>query len=342
MQTSKLAIVILNWNGQEFLSRFLPMLVKYKTSDSEIIIADNASTDNSMEFLKKEYPTIRIILNKENGGFAKGYNDALLQIDAKYYVLLNSDIEVTENWIQPVIELMDSDERIAACQPKLLSCFEKTKFEYAGAAGGFIDKLGYPFCRGRIFDTLEEDKEQYHDNREIFWATGACLFVRADAYWSVDGMDNDFFAHMEEVDLCWRLKNKGYKIMFCCDSKVYHIGGGTLPKSSSRKTFLNFRNNLILLYKNLSCWQFFKVYFVRIFLDIIAALKFLSEGHFSDFIAVAKAHFVFYFTFYRHRRKRTIANLTEVSGIYKKSIVLEYYLRKKKTFTILNLEKFTK
>ena len=245
---TKTAVVILNWNGKKFLEQFLPYVIKHSSSDAEVIVADNASNDDSVEFLKNNYPEIQIINNNENGGFSKGYNEALSKIDAEYYVLLNSDIEVTENWIKPIIDLMDSDKSIAVCQPKLRSYHQKEMFEYAGAAGGFIDKYGYPFCRGRIFNSIEVDNGQYDDTCEVFWATGAAMFVRAELYHKFGGLDNDFFAHMEEIDFCWRLKNEGYKIMYCADSVVYHVGGGTLPKNSSRKTFLNFRNNFNLLY----------------------------------------------------------------------------------------------
>jgi len=341
MADSKVAIVILNWNGRQFLERFLPLLVKYNPSFAEIIIADNASMDDSVAFVKGKYPTLRIIQNNENGGFAKGYNDALSQVDAEYYVLLNSDIEVTDHWIEPVIELMDSDQAIAACQPKILSYLDPKKYEYAGAAGGFIDKYGYPFCRGRIFETLEPEQGQYNDVKEIFWATGACMFVRASIYNKVGGLDKDFFAHMEEIDFCWRVKNEGYKVMFCPGSKVYHVGGGTLPKGSSRKTFLNFRNNFILLYKNLPTGKFLRVFFIRLVFDGFAAFKFLFDGGIKDFLAVGKAHFTFYFTFLKHRKKRKYIHQKQVSGIYKKCIVLEYYLRKKVLYTQLNSEKFS-
>jgi GT2 family glycosyltransferase len=247
----KTAVVILNWNGRNFLETFLPSVLEYSARCADVIVADNASTDDSVAFLQEHYPQIRIIEHPKNGGFSKGYNDALKQIDAEYYILLNSDVEVTPNWITPVIEMMDADPSIAACQPKLRSFEDRSQFEYAGAAGGFIDAYGYPFCRGRIFDVLEEDRGQYDDACEVFWATGACLFVRADLYHALGGLDEDFFAHMEEIDFCWRLKNNGHKVMYCPDSTVYHVGGGALPKSSPRKTYLNFRNNLALLVKNL-------------------------------------------------------------------------------------------
>ena len=304
MSQKKVAIVILNWNGKRFLEKFLPFLVKFNAAYSDIIIADNASSDDSIKFLKEQYPDLRIIQNSENGGFAKGYNDALSQVDTEYYVLLNSDIEVTENWIEPVIALMDSDKNIAACQPKIRSYKNKDEFEYAGAAGGFIDNLGYPFCRGRIFQELEKDEKQFDDVKEIFWATGACMFVRAEIFNKLGGLDNDFFAHMEEIDFCWRLKNDGYKIMYCPKSLIYHVGGGTLPKNNPKKTYLNFRNNFILLYKNLPSEKIFSVLFIRLFLDGIAGMKFLFEGHIKDFFAVIHAHFAFYFSIRKHIKKR--------------------------------------
>ncbi|HNW98772.1 MAG TPA: glycosyltransferase family 2 protein [Bacteroidales bacterium] len=341
MPQLKVAIVILNWNGKHFLEKFLPFLIKYNTPNSEIIIADNASHDDSVSYLEENYPTIRIIKNNKNYGFAKGYNDALKQIDAEYYVLLNSDIEVTEKWIEPVIELMDSDKTIGACQPKLLSYENKDEFEYAGAAGGFIDKLGYPFCRGRIFQNLEKDEHQYDDISEIFWATGACMFVRASVFNKVGGLDDDFFAHMEEIDFCWRLKNNGYRVMYCPASVIYHIGGGTLPKKNPKKTFLNFRNNFILLYKNLPRERIFPVIFVRLFLDTAAAFKFLSEGHVKDFFAVIHAHFAFYSAIGKHVRKRKTLKHIDVSCVYRKSIVFEHYVKKKKSFKQLDSDWFS-
>ncbi len=336
----KVAVVILNWNGKKFLEQFLPSVIKYSKDFAEIVVADNASTDDSIAFVKLNYPEITLILNESNGGFSKGYNDALKHVDAEYYVLLNSDIEVTQNWIEPVIRLMDSDPMIAACQPKLLSFYEKNKFEYAGAAGGFIDKFGYPFCRGRLFQSMEEDLGQYDDAAEIFWATGACMFVRSKYYHKYGGLDEDFFAHMEEIDFCWRMRNYGYKIMYCPDSKVYHIGGGTLPKSSARKTYLNFRNNFTLLFKNLPKNRVVPVFAVRLMLDGVAALKFLMEGGFSDFVAVTRAHF----SFYKHRnfikRKRKLQHQKPLNLIYNGSIVTDYYLKKKKKFSELDQNKF--
>ncbi|MFH0866076.1 MAG: glycosyltransferase family 2 protein [Bacteroidota bacterium] len=341
MPGSKVAVVILNWNGKRFLEKFLPYLISCNSAKAEIIVADNASSDDSLDFLQKKYPGILVIKNNENTGFAKGYNIALSQVDAEYYVLLNSDIEVTENWIEPVISLMDNDKDIAACQPKIRSYNEREKFEYAGAAGGFIDKYGYPFCQGRIFQELEVDKGQYEDVKEVFWATGACLFVRAELYRKYGGLDDDFFAHMEEIDFCWRMKNAGYKIMYCPRSVIYHVGGGTLPKKNPKKTYLNFRNNFILLYKNLPSSQLLKVFVLRLFLDGIAALKFLFEGHLRDFFAVMHAHFAFYFTFGKHRKKRKMIRQKKISGVYQRAIVFEHYLKKKKTFDQLNPADFS-
>lgn len=335
----KVAVVILNWNGKLFLEKFLPSVIQYSRHHAEIIIADNASTDDSVQFLKIHYPEIRIILLEKNFGFSKGYNQALKQVEADYYVLLNSDIEVTENWIPPVIELMETNENIAVCQPKLLSYHEPHKFEYAGAAGGFIDKWGYPFCRGRLFQTMEEDLGQYDDTTEIFWASGACMFVKSHIYNEYGGLDDDFFAHMEEIDFCWRLKNEGYKIMYTPHSKVYHVGGGTLPKISSRKTYLNFRNNIILLYKNLPTRQIFPVFFIRFFLDCLAALRFLMDSGFADMFAVFKAHCSFYAMLQRNLKKRKRIKHIHVSKIYNSSIIYEYYVRDKKTFTELKPEK---
>ena len=339
---TKTAVVILNWNGRKFLEKFLPSVITFSKEDAEIIIADNASSDDSLEFMQKEYPEIRVIKNAENGGFSKGYNDALSQIDADFYVLLNSDIEVTPHWIKPIITLMESDKTIAVCQPKLLSYAEPEKFEYAGAAGGFIDKYGYPFCRGRIFQNLETDNGQYDNVCEIFWASGAAMFVRAELYHKFGGLDNDFFAHMEEIDFCWRLKNEGYKVMYCPDSKVFHVGGGTLPKNNSKKTYLNFRNNFYLLYKNLPSDKLFKVFIIRLLLDFVAGIKFLTEGGYKDLFAVVKAHFSFYFSLKKNYKKRKSISHTKVSEMYNGNIVWEHYIRKKKLFSELSPDLFKK
>jgi GT2 family glycosyltransferase len=297
METQKIktAVVVLNWNGKEWLEKFLPNLVNH-SQVATVFVADNASTDDSVDYVKINFPTVKIIVNASNGGYAKGYNDVLKQIDAEYFVLINSDIEVTAGWLSPIISLMDSDKQIASCQPKILNYNSKTKFEYAGASGGFIDILGYPFCRGRIFDDLEQDKGQYNDAVEVFWATGACFFVRSNHFWELGGLDEDFFAHQEEIDLCWRLKNKGYKIMVQPKSVVYHVGGGTLNASSPFKTHLNFRNNLFMLFKNLPISSLFTTIPMRLVLDGVAALTFLNkEKGLEHVLAIAKAHFSFYF-----------------------------------------------
>ncbi len=330
-----IAVVILNWNGQKFLEKFLPALIKYSQNDAELIIADNNSTDNSIEYLQANFPNIRIIQNDTNGGFAKGYNDALKQINSKYYILLNSDIEVTHEWIKPLYQLMEKQSNTAACQPKLLSYNDKTMFEYAGAAGGYLDSLGYPFCRGRIFSNLEKDEGQYNDNTEIFWATGACLMIRSELYHSVGGFDEDFFAHMEEIDLCWRLKNLGYNIYYCGESAVYHVGGGTLPRNNSLKTFLNFRNNHIILIKNLPKNKLFKVFFIRLFLDDLASLKFLFTGGFKDYWAVIRAYWSFYTHIFKHKNKREKNINKYPTCTYKKSIVWLHYFKRKKKFSLI-------
>jgi GT2 family glycosyltransferase len=323
----KVAIVILNYNGQGFLEKFLPSVI-LNSQGHEIIVADNASTDNSINFLKQTYPNIRLIQLPHNGGFTGGYNEALKQVKATYYVLLNSDIEVTPNWINPVIELMDANPKIAACQPKMRDYHKPDYFEYAGAAGGYIDWLGYPFCRGRIFDTCEVDSGQYEDAREVFWATGACMFIRADVFHELGGFDTQFFAHMEEIDLCWRMKNAGYQIYYSPASTVYHVGGGTLHKSNPRKTFLNYRNGLAMMYKNLPANQLFTTIFARLVLDGVSSIKFLLAGSFKDIWAILKAHFAFYAMIPKLERKSP----NHLKDIYPKSIVLDYFLRKKKRY----------
>ena len=339
---TKVAVVILNYNGRKFLEEFLPVVIERSGNLAEIWVADNQSIDDSVSLMKEHFPDVNLIINEENGGFSKGYNDALAKIKAEYYVLLNSDIEVTENWIQPVIDLMDSDKTIGACQPKILSYHDKEHFEYAGASGGFIDKHGYPFCRGRVFQVLEKDEGQYDDAREIFWATGACMFVRAEVYHKLGGLDNDFFAHMEEIDFCWRLQNNDYKVMVCPSSSVYHIGGGTLPKSSARKTYLNFRNNFALLYKNLPSNRLFKVIALRLILDGLAGIKFLTEGHFGDFTAVIKAHFYFYQNLSNLKKKRKQLIQKEVPLIYQGNIAMDHYLRGIRHFSQLPANRFSK
>ena len=332
----KTAVVILNWNGKHYLEKFLPTLVKYTgNEDTEIIIADNHSKDDSLEFLKNEYPALRTITFDQNYGFTGGYNKALKLIDAQYYVLLNSDIEVTKNWLNPLIELMDSDEQIAACQPKIKSYDQKDYFEYAGAAGGFIDKYGYPFCRGRVLSKVEKDEGQYNKTAQIFWASGACLVVRADLYHNTGGLDDRFFAHMEEIDLCWRLNNMAYKIMYSPESEVFHVGGGTLPNNSPFKLYLNYRNNLFLLHNNLPKGKLFPILFKRMILDGISAFIFLAQLAIPSFIAVLKAHFHFYGSIkeLKQQRKKLLEKAVYTpKNIYPKSLVWNFYLKKKKKF----------
>ena len=337
----KVAVVILNYNGKEFLRKFLPDVIERTGSDAEVWVADNNSLDGSIDVMNEEFPNVKLVENHYNAGFAGGYNMALSKIEADYYVLLNSDIEVTEGWVKPVIKLMESDTNIAACQPKILAYHDKTEFEYAGASGGFIDKYGYPFCRGRLFQSLEKDVGQYEDPIEVFWATGACLFVRADIYHQSGGLDADFFAHMEEIDFCWRVKNKGYKIMVCPSSTVYHVGGGTLPKKSARKTYLNFRNNLSLLYKNIPKDQLVPVFIIRFILDGVAALKFFFEGGFHDLIAVLEAHLYFYRNFGKLKKKRKMLEQNKVSNIYRRNIAFDYFIKGKKKYTDLDQKEFT-
>ncbi len=334
-RVKKVALVILNYNGVKFLEKFLPEVISYSSDDAHIYVADNCSTDGSVELLEEKFPQIQVILNEFNGGFATGYNHALKNIDAEYFILLNSDIEVTPNWIKPVIELMDTDKSIAACQPKVRSYYNKKEFEYAGAAGGYIDRYGYPFCRGRLFLSLEEDNDQYNDPVEVFWATGACLFVRSDVFREMGGFDDDFFAHMEEIDFCWRSKSMGYKIMVCPSSTVFHVGGGTLPVGSAWKTYLNFRNNFVLLYKNLPDKDLFKILFLRLFLDGMAGIKFLVQGGFSDMIAVIRAHIYFYRNYSKIKNKRQNTKRAEVGEIYKGNVVIDHYLLRKKKFSDL-------
>ena len=337
----QVAIVILNWNGRKMLQEFLPSVVEHSAS-AQIVVADNGSTDDSVEFLRTNYPQIQLVINDKNYGFAEGYNKALAHVEADYYVILNSDVEVTPNWIEPVVELMESDENIAICQPKLLSHINRENFEYAGGAGGFIDRFGYPFCRGRVFSTLEKDEGQYDDVREVFWATGAAMFVKAPLFHKLGGFDGDFFAHMEEIDFCWRAKNSGYKVMYCPASKIYHVGGGTLPPSSPFKTFLNFRNNFALLYKNLRRISIAYVFPARIVLDYVAAMRFLTEGKPKEFWAVVRAHFAFYGMVPSLTRKRRKMDHRKVGEIYRGSVVFANFLFKKNKFSMFDEKKFSR
>jgi len=334
LTTPSVAIVILNYNGRNFLQQFLPSVLASSYSHKEIVIADNCSPDDSIEVLK-QFSDVKVLLLDKNYGFAEGYNQALQRVSADYYVLLNSDVEVTTYWIEPVIQLMESDKRIAACQPKILSYKEKNFFEYAGAAGGWIDTLGYPFSRGRVFDKHEKDLAQYNDNAEIFWATGAAMFVRASAFHEVNGFDNFFFAHMEEIDLCWRLQLAGYKIMCCPASVVYHVGGGTLPKGNEKKVYLNFRNNIIMLSKNL-CWheKIWKLP-LRFFLDMVFALKNLFSGYYASFVAIFDAYISVIKWSFVSKNKSSLKKIPmeKLTGVYSGSIVWDYFIKKKKRFS---------
>lgn len=337
----KLAIVILNWNGQKMLEKYLPPVVNYSRSDATVIVADNASTDNSVDWLKLHYPDVKLIHLDKNWGFAEGYNKALKQVDAEYYLLLNSDVEVFHEWLTPMLEFMDSRPDVAACQPKLLSVYDRDSFEYAGACGGYLDKYGYPFCRGRIFDVVEEDNGQYDDCAEILWATGACLMIRSADYWAVGGLDGRFFAHNEEIDLCWRLHLRGRKIYCVPDSEVCHVGGGTLPKSNPMKTYLNFRNNLTMLYKNLPAEDLRRVMIMRWFLDYLAAFSTLIlNRNVGDFKAIFKARHAFrrWRTDFDKDRKTSINERVPVLSMPERkpySILWQYYFKGRKHYSEL-------
>jgi GT2 family glycosyltransferase len=328
------AIVILNYNGRNFLQKFLPAVLASAYPNKRIIVADNASTDDSVN-ISKQFTSVEVLLLDKNYGFAEGYNEALKKVQAEYFILLNSDVEVTEHWIEPIISLMETDKKIAACQPKILSYHQKDFFEYAGAAGGWIDLFGYPFSRGRVFNDCERDQAQYNDNAEIFWATGAAMFVRASVFNEMSGFDAFFFAHMEEIDLCWRMQLAGYKIMCCPASVVYHVGGGTLPKGNARKVFLNFRNNIIMLCKNLQLKEKIWKLPLRFFLDILFAFKSLFSGYGASFIAVFKAYLSVMKSGFTHPNKITLnkKSLKIMQGVYKGFIVWDYFIKKKKRFS---------
>lgn len=342
----RIAIAILNWNGKALLEKFLPNVIKYSQGFADIYIIDNNSSDDSVRFITSAYTSVKVISNSKNYGFAQGYNEGLKHISADYFVLLNSDVEVTANWIQPVIALMDSDSTIAACQPKLLNYNVLDEFEYAGGGGGFIDKWGYPFCRGRIFDSFEKDAGQYNDTREIFWASGASLFIRSKVFFEAGGFDEDFFAHMEEIDLCWRIRNLGFKIMYCSASTVYHVGAGTLAKKNPRKTYYNFRNNLLLMCKNHAPEFFYLKLFLRLCMDGLAGIKFLFSGEVTHFFAIIRAHFGFYALFFKMMRKRISIRENSkqyaTSCVYRGSIVWQYFVKGKKKFSELDKTYFIK
>lgn len=336
----KLAIVILNWNGRAMLAEYLPTVIEYSRNEAVVYVADNASTDDSMQLIHDKFKGCKTILLDQNYGFAEGYNRALKQIEADYYLLLNSDVEVTHHWLTPLLEFMDAHPDVAACQPKLLSECDKDCFEYAGAAGGYLDKYGYPFCRGRIFNTIEPDSGQYDYNTEILWATGACLLIRSRDYWDAGGLDARFFAHSEEIDLCWRLRLMGRKIYCIPDSQVYHVGGGTLPKSNSMKTFLNFRNNLTMLYKNLPENELRSVMRIRWFLDYLAALQMLFlNRNIGDCKAIFRARKAFkkWLPEFKEdraeiQRRRIVGRVVERRPY---SILWQYYVRGRHRFSEL-------
>lgn len=330
---SRIAVVILNYNGKELLEQFLPGVIRH-SQEARIIVADNNSSDDSVSFVKSNHQHVEVISIPKNLGFCGGYNFALKQVQAEFYVLLNSDVEVTEGWLSPLLAAFD-DNKVGAAQPKILSYREKQKFEYAGAAGGFIDFLGYPFCRGRVFNSIEQDHQQYDDTRNVFWATGACIMIRSQLFHSLGAFDESFFAHMEEIDLCWRLNRSGFKVLCVPSSHVYHVGGATLDKSNPRKTYYNFRNGLMLVIKNWSPLQILTRLPIRVLLDWVAALKFLLEGHPKDFIAVWKAHLYVLFNFLYIANRRSSTMLYRVDNVYQNSIVFDHYLRRKRKFSEL-------
>jgi GT2 family glycosyltransferase len=325
----KIAVVILNWNGIKLLQQFLPSVVQ-NSPEATVYVADNASTDDSISFVTSNFPSVQIIKNEFNFGFAQGYNEALKNVDADVFALINSDVEVTQNWLKPIIETFNNEPETAIIQPKILDYNRKDFFEYAGAGGGFIDKYGYPYCRGRIFESIEKDLGQYNDSCEIFWASGACFFIRSSVYNELNGFDTDFFAHQEEIDLCWRAKNKNHIIKYNGKSTIYHVGGATLNDENPKKTFLNFRNSLFMLTKNLPKEKLFTIIFIRMVLDGIAGIRFLSQGKFAHLFAILKAHFHYYHLINRNLRKR---NDFQLNSYYdKNSIVYDYYIKKRHNF----------
>lgn len=332
-----IAVVILNWNGEELLKKFLPSVISY-SKEATVYVVDNGSSDNSRSFIETEYPTIKIISFESNHGFCLGYNKALDQIQSDYYILLNSDVEVTPDWLKAPIQLLESNNNIAACQPKIKSYNDKDSFEYAGAAGGYVDKYGFPFCRGRLFDVLEKDKQQYNEPTPILWASGAALFIRSEVYKELNGLDGTFFAHMEEIDLCWRINNLNKEIWYVPESEVFHVGGATLQKSNPRKTYFNFRNGLALLYKNHPKKGLFKTILIRLILDGIAGLYFTIQGNPSHTLAVLRAHFSFYKNFRHYRSSRASTKRTEkqLTTIYNSSIVMQHFAKNIQRFKDLD------
>lgn len=340
--THDTAVVILSYNSRQWLQLFLPGVVTEAASGYDVIVVDHCSGDDTSAFIKENFPSVRLLRLNENHGFAWGYATALQQVQAKYYILLSADFEVTANWFPPLHQMMESNPQIAACQPKIRYYRDKACFEYAGAAGGFMDKWGYLFCRGRIFSTLEKDEGQYDDAIEIFWASGGCFVVRADAYHQVGGLDPDLFAHMEEVDVCWRLKNAGYKIAYVPGSTVFHVGGSVISYGSPQKTFYNFRNNLVLILKNERSSKLIWLLPLRLILDGLAGLQFLLKGQVKNVLAILKAHISFYSHFGKWTQKRKIAQRTvyqpNKAGLFKQSVIRAYYLNNKKKFSELNIK----
>jgi GT2 family glycosyltransferase len=335
------AVVILSWNGRKYLEKFLPSVCRSTYPNLKIYVADNGSWDDSISFLNEHFPQVHIIINNVNKGFAQGYNKALEKVSADYYVLLNQDVEVTPGWIEPVIAQLKADERIAASQPKILSYHQPQYFEYAGAAGGYMDKFGYTFCRGRIFYTNEEDNGQYNDSQIVFWATGAALFVRAKLYHEAGGLYAEYFAHMEEIDLCWRLQRMGYKIACCSSSIVYHVGGGSLPQGNPRKTYLNFRNNLIMMARNLSPAERRKKIVIRLLLDDLSIFYGFFRRSLADMWAILRAHSHFYGWYRRNKKSLPMEAplLKDLDGVYTGSVVWEYFVKKKQQFSCLKWKK---
>lgn len=340
----KVAIVILNWNGEKHLRKFLPSVMTSVWPNLSIIVGDNASTDGSVAFVKTYYPTVQVIQNDANYGFTGGYNRVLTQVDADYYILLNSDVQVYPGWIAPVIKLMESDPLIAVAAPKIKAYNQKDSFEHAGAAGGFIDSFGYPFCRGRIVNKIEKDTGQYQQSGEVFWASGAAMFIKKKYWHEAEGFDEIFFAHMEEIDLCWRLKNSGYKVMYCAESEIFHLGGGTLTTENPYKTYLNFRNNLLLIKKNLPFWKGAIVIIARYFLDLAALLRFLTEGKRKDAWAVSRAHRYFVRHIFESGSHASSSHLkrynSKLTGMYHGSIMWAFFVKKYRKFTALDQKRF--
>lgn len=337
----KTAIVILNWNGKEHLAKYLPSVFQFTDlGQCDIYVADNGSSDGSVDFVSSEFPQIKIIELSENFGFAGGYNRALKQIDADIFCLLNSDVRVSKKWLEPILTTFEQDQEVAAIQPKILSDRDWSRFEHAGAAGGFIDKYGYPFCRGRIMDIIEFDRGQYNKNTDVFWASGACLFIRAKLFLELGGFDDDYFAHMEEIDLCWRLKNQGHRIMFNHKSKVYHYGGATLEYNNPRKLFLNFRNSLWTLYKNYTGPNLWWIIFRRMLIDTLAIVKFVVSLDLKNAAAVIKAHFAYYNSKTQLRKKRRLLKDKVVQKkhpeMLQSSIIMQFFLKAKKTFAMMD------